>query len=404
MNRSNCSVWKNKWLAFLAVLIACLVVAASPEPSDVGNAALLYYQAFILCPDASVSDIPTEILRSVLEEPNVPEEVGEYVRKYRYVIEMTTLASRVRQCDWGADGFVKAPVGAVLARRSRYAAFLVCCDARILALEGDYLGALESCLVVRRLAEDLSNATVILPTDPISVDAYALECIQQILGLMPADERMLTFLQEQLVSIPLVSDVLWRNVDRGFERHLQCLRVQADRSSQAGQQLSQDDSGNRDWTDKLPRGDSDLPLAMKEPFAAFLRSVRDTLAKNLPYEQAYTTIEKLANEFRRDALAKPTIIPTLYMPPDRVPALYNLQLSHRSHFNAILAAIEIYRANARTGQLPQHLGDGILGDPYSGEGFEYERTAEGFVLRGRVIPTDRSTPWEYHFQVLQEAR
>ena len=59
---------------------------------------------------------------------------------------------------------------------------------------------------------------------------------------------------------------------------------------------------------------------------------------------------------------------------------YSMQVRDIACFNALKAAIEIYLIKAKTGKLPNELPDYLPKDPYTGKGFDYETTEDGFVL------------------------
>lgn len=388
------------WSLCIVGFATCALMGSTTAPPAPGNAALVYYQAFLLFSDASLDDVPPKTFRGVFREPNLPAEVREYVSRYDDAIDLIRTGSRVEHCDWGINGLLLSGVPSQLGHLSRYAAFLLCSSARILAADGDYAGALADCLVVRRLAAHLSDGTVILLMSGISLDGFALQCIQQILGVMPPDEEALITLREQINSVPVVSDRLWMRFDKGLERDFWRWRTLIFPRLREGLLRWASDRGESKRGSAL--SDDDLLQVLQEPFAASLRSIHDALAKGMPYEETHATLERLAGQLRETALADRAGFHYLYssLSLEGAPHLYNLQLAHRSNLNAILTAIEIYRASATSGHLPQELPDGLPGDPYSGKPFGYERTAEGFVLRGRVEPTDQTEPWKYEFKVV----
>jgi hypothetical protein len=302
------------------------------------------------------------------------------------------------------DGLLDAPWNRV-ARQARYAAFLVCCRARVLAAEGDYQSALADLVVVRRFARHLFDGSSQLLAQSISIDAMALQCTEQILGAMPPHEPILTLLREQMASVSLISDELWSKFDDHFERSLWQWRMHPLGFPRVKDQLLTlvSISGRREPGNNPVLNDDELFDVIREPFVASLRSIHEILASDVSYEKTHGGLEQVANALREKCLAVPSGAASLGLYPsanlEGVPHLYNRKLAHRSHFNAILSAIEIYRAYAVTGQLPQDLPAGLPGDPYSRNAFEYEQTEEGFVLRGRITPTGQTEPWEYEFRV-----
>ena len=55
--------------------------------------------------------------------------------------------------------------------------------------------------------------------------------------------------------------------------------------------------------------------------------------------------------------------------------------------------------HAETGALPEALPDHMPKDPFSGRDFEYEVTADGFLLRRHVVDPAQDKLWEYEFRV-----
>jgi hypothetical protein len=119
-------------------------------PPDPNNAALLYYQAFLLVPepdDRAVADMKADVATGKIP-PN--EQVKEYLKKCREAIDCALTASRLQHCDWGlqySKGF--SAVFPQLAQ-ARSLSFLILADARVLAAEGEYRQALERCLATYR--------------------------------------------------------------------------------------------------------------------------------------------------------------------------------------------------------------------------------------------------------------
>ncbi len=362
-----------------------------------GNAALLYYQAFLLGPDSNA--IPDEMVHAVLQEPAVPEDVNRYIAKYKDAVELVKMASSTQQCDWGmiALSSLGAPAEPIVARRSRYVALLVCADARILAMGQNYQGALTDCFAVRRFAAHLSAEAHILEVVPIITESYALYTIRQILNDIPPDERTLSLLADQMASVPPVSDQLWLHIDRRCEQELRWSKnaIVAALRTQAGGRSSVDTSAE----EGQPLDDEALFETIHEPFVTYFRLVRDMLESDKPYEQKYAELERLGEKLKKEVPTNPSVMLGLTSAADMAPRLYDLQLAAKSFFNALTVAIELYRAKAVTGQLPKGLQEGLLEDPYSAKAFEYERTPDGFVLRGRIKATDCREPREYKFTV-----
>jgi hypothetical protein len=64
--------------------------------------------------------------------------------------------------------------------------------------------------------------------------------------------------------------------------------------------------------------------------------------------------------------------------------IFTLGIRSQSHVNVVEAGVVVCLRRAESGRRPTSLLAGLPRDPFSGEGFEYKRTDEGFVLRCRV--------------------
>jgi len=59
---------------------------------------------------------------------------------------------------------------------------------------------------------------------------------------------------------------------------------------------------------------------------------------------------------------------------------YKVHVNGMVRFNTLIAGIELYLIEARTGQLPGQLPDDMPKDPFTGRDFMYEITEGGFKL------------------------
>ncbi|MHC4298103.1 MAG: hypothetical protein ACYS7Y_12450, partial [Planctomycetota bacterium] len=79
--------------------------------------------------------------------------------------------------------------------------------------------------------------------------------------------------------------------------------------------------------------------------------------------------------------------------------IFSLSIRLKTHSNAIKTAIEIYMIKAKTGRLPNALPADLLGDLFSGRPFQYDKTADGFILRCRGKDLDKDETYKYEFKV-----
>jgi hypothetical protein len=104
--------------------------------------------------------------------------------------------------------------------------------------------------------------------------------------------------------------------------------------------------------------------------------------------------EKLALESKKNPHA---VLTGMLMPA--LNKCLSLDVRIRTHFNAVITALDLYVARAKTGRLPDALPQNALKDLFSGKDFEYEKTAHGFVLRCRGKDLDKDEIYQYEFKV-----
>jgi hypothetical protein len=77
------------------------VTPAAAYPPDPDNAALLYYQAFLLIPqteDRALTDLVANVANGAVA-PN--DQVKEYVKKCHAALDSAVAATELRNCNWG---------------------------------------------------------------------------------------------------------------------------------------------------------------------------------------------------------------------------------------------------------------------------------------------------------------
>ena len=92
-------------------------------------------------------------------------------------------------------------------------------QAKVLVGDGDYVGALENALTLRRVSRHLGNDTWAMWEGRSLLQHKALTVIQYVLGKMPPDANTLTWLQRELAALgvlewhPRESLGRWRDRD-----------------------------------------------------------------------------------------------------------------------------------------------------------------------------------------------
>jgi hypothetical protein len=175
------------------------------------NAALLYYQAFLLFPDYKL-DIYQKLgkVRRGVDEPD--KQIRIFLGKCVPAMEICETASRIPQCIWGVLPENQL-IDAFLRRKLHYLSLVLLADARTLAAGGKYSAALEQCLTVRRLARHLSDDPELYEYSE-SIEKSALITVRNILGIMPPNADILAWFQGQLALIQMTSPTLERTLHK----------------------------------------------------------------------------------------------------------------------------------------------------------------------------------------------
>ena len=367
-----------------------LEVHSTVLPSDPDNAALLYYQAFLLCPELDTAT--TELRDKVLRGAEPDEKIRKYLKRCRKTIKLAEAAAQITQCNWGilysqGFGFNSVPL--------RHLTFLLGVDARILAADGDYRAAVGRCLTIRQLAGHVGDYTLFRYGVSVGFDKIALGSIQHILGVMPSDFNNLTRLQGQLAVVQGASRSPARVLERDFEFALQ--NIDPEILARVRDHIVKNTEDTNAKKEIRSLTDEELLVRARESYSTFLNSVLRAIGSDMPYEKTYAELQRLTDKLGEQASSNPVII--LSLCAGQVVKVYELHVRHTAYFNALKAAIEIYLSKAKTGQLPKTLPDYLPKDPYSGEDFEYETTKEGFVLRCRVKDIDEGKIQQYEFKV-----
>lgn len=136
------------------VVLRAVCASASTLPPDPNNAALLYYQAILACPEAD--EATGDLLYNVLagEEPN--EAVREYVSDCRQAFRLVEAAGKIPACDWGIAYSLGDPFPTSLLIGLRRLATALSVQARILTSAGDHPAALARCVLMHHMARQVS--------------------------------------------------------------------------------------------------------------------------------------------------------------------------------------------------------------------------------------------------------
>jgi len=352
--------------------------AELPNPD---NAALLYYQAFLLRPNLDVTT--SQKIYDVLGGAESDRKIRIYLGHCLPMIQMAEIASRIPQCTWGIWHGTGPRFGwkDLLSEVNNLKNILVV-DARILAADGHYRAALERCLMLRRFTRHLidSNVSGIISFS-WSVDKVALRTSQHVLGVMPPNADILTWFRGQLALMQGVPLLLPETLQANFKSYLNHMRTHPDLLARIRDLLVErvEDEQAKENTRNLT--DEQILSRASEGFLRFFDSIFRIVDSEMTYEQKCAQMQRLVNKLKEGDSTDQIV--TFVMPFSGTNPLdiYPFQVGHVAHINGIKAAVEVYLVVAQTGQLPEKLPDYLPKDPFTGRDFVYEITDEGFALR-----------------------
>jgi len=345
------------------------------------NAALLYYQAMLLRPELDLETfIPFD---GVLRGDDPDEIVREYLNltDTRETIRLAEAATKIPQCSWGiipSQGRYYLTLMELIGQ-VRQIAFLLEVDARTLAIDGEYLVALDRCLSMRRLARHIADEATVVYLVSMPLDFRALHCIHYVLGLIQADKNILIWLQAQISTVqgppPLPGMSLEIALDDALKflcMHPELLATWRENVSE----LVEDESAKQEI---LSLTDEELLDQAKDSYNKFLSSVNRVIGSDIPYQQKYLELQELEEELENHPIDDPVGILSLLI-LSNVVEQHDIYVRGITVFNATRAAIEIYLIKAETGQLPETLPSNLPKDPFGGQDFGYDVTDKGFTI------------------------
>ncbi|MHC4702640.1 MAG: hypothetical protein ACYTFQ_18920 [Planctomycetota bacterium] len=343
------------------------------------NAALLYYQAFLLRPEP---DMATRLeIDKVLKGAKPTERIRTYLGHCLSMIRTAEAASRIPRCEWGIwhnYGFGVNTLGV----QARHLKFILAVDARTLVADGHYRPALARCLTMRRLARHIGDDTMFSHLASRSSDVFTLDTIHHVLDTMPLETDTLTWLRGRLATMPGAAMSIAKPLQNNFESILQSVRTDRNALEKIRSALAQVDKDNQSSTSARDLTDEELLAHMGEPYRRFLNTVLQAADSDAPYEHKRDEIRRLTDELTGEHRNDPAVSYLILMcGTSRLLEWYDLQAGYEAQVNAIKAAVEVYLVLAKTGKLPDRIPDHLPKDPFTGRDFGYQITDEGFALR-----------------------
>ena len=352
-------------------------------------------------------------------DPN--ETIRNYMKKCRDAIELVRAASELSYCNWGIRYSQGKDQCVIPLTKIRRFIFILRVDALLLAANGDYREAFESCLMMRRFARHLGDDINIHYVMSTAIDRTALYNTKILLGSHRPKAETLTWLKNQLATQEDSPLFLTKMLNMDFELTLQSLRNNNDILDKTLKAMHLKDQIISSFRDKYASidvedikiqsiTDEELVALAGEPYESFLNSALQIINSGLSYKEKFSEIqsliEKIQNEFGGDPASYPIMaahpekvltLSIIIQCAEAVANLYKLHVDLVALLNVLMTGIEVYLIDAETGQLPEKLPEGVPKDPFTGRDFTYKITEEGFVLSlpDKNIPEQKHRPYEF---------
>ena len=366
------------------------------QPPD--NAALLYYQAFLLYekPDDTVEQMLSDF-RSGKIKSN--ELIERYIEKNSHVIDLVVNASSTTSCDWGFDYSQSFDMILPHTAQIRKLALLISTDAKLLAEQGDYKSGLSRCLTVYKMALHVADKPELISyIVAIGLNGHASKSIQDILMYLPEDKEELNGLKNEL-----------EQFEKRFPSFVNCLDFKSELVSSIIRKDKADliakvalegfDEPCQDLAEGVLKADEEFFTRNKNKWQESMAAIKELLESELPYPQTYTKLSELVKKSAQGADKDPDVtINNIFLPAIDT-KVYSLAIRRKNNFNAIQAAIQLYIKKAETGQLPDELLENLPKDLFSGKDFKYEKTSDGFVLKCQGKDLSRDETYQYEFKI-----
>jgi hypothetical protein len=395
----------GRWTLPICALVvaAALTPGAQALPPDPNNAALLYYQAFLILPQNQ------DQVRTVLQdlpygvEPN--DQIREYLKQCQPAIDLVVAATQIPACDWGlrySQGFQMriAHLGEI-----RRLAFAITDDSKVLVADGQYRQALDRCLVLRRMAAQVGDATLISYLVNISLNGLSETSIARTLSTMPPDAEVLAWLKGELDVTPqgnlaiqnairTEEECILASLSRGSDRVIEDLKTTG---ADVRPRLT-DAEARPDLIERLKTGDAAFLEGSRKYIQNHFGDVLAIIDSPVVMVQKLSRLDALGKQPDLDAKTNPHALLAAALLP-AISRVMFLDARAKSNDNMLKAAIEVYLTKAKTGSLPDQLPPTTPKDTFTGEDFKYEKTKEGFTLSRWTDDPKTDKTYQYEFKV-----
>lgn len=368
------------------------------ESGSIENAALLYYQAFLLYekPDAAMGNMLHDFQVGKID---LNETIRKHIERNRRVIEYAVKAASLAHCDWGYDYSEGICLTLVTLREIRFIGFLLSAEARQLVEQGDSRTAMDRCMAMYQLALHSVDRPLMTYVIGLALSGWANRTIQAVLAALPGDFDALGRLKAELGRIqdafPSLENALrqegqlWASVMRKDKAEMLLKIAGEDDEDFAASPLYQ----------QIATGDESFFEGTRKHWLDAIAAFGEALKAGQPYPQMHAQLGELEEKLRKEFQDNPNALFTSALLP-AAHRLYQLTIRLHTHFNAIKTAIDLYAIKARTGELPDTLPAGAPFDLYSSQPFEYERAQDHFTLRCRAKEDPRDAEVkQYEFKI-----
>lgn len=386
---------------FLYAAIVSLIAAGTTSAQPPDNAALLYYQAFLTyeAPDGQMSNTLDDFRQGRIP---VSDAITAFIAKNQRVIDTLLEAASIDTCDWGYDYSLGAELSMPNLAKMRQVAFLLTAEARWQASQGEYQTALEHCLALRKMGVQVCDKILVSHLVGVAIDAVANGVTEDLLGPSMLDAETLSQLRSDTARI--AAQLPTASIALEHESQV-CVMTMTRDQMQTQIQLAREmggDLGSEELVKRLEQGDEAFYNRNREYYLDMIDKITFVLDANMPYVQTCDALDDLSTQLHEQMADNPdATFASLALDPASVKKIYVLSIRRQTNVNALLTAMDLVIARAQTGRLPETVPATCPRDLFSGQPFNYTKTAEGFTLRCQDPETPERGPYEYEIRFSQ---
>ncbi len=329
-------------------------------------------------------------------------DIEEYVSSHRHVINLVWQAVAIPECNWELspnDPYDPVYVTELSMKNTSMMNLhnLVMADIRIQEEKGNYIHAIHQTVELLKIASHVGNQEVMDFLTAMQFVSKNVSCLQQQLGRIPPDVKLLGWLSERLDQenkrIPSLKDCL-QNENISFNKEV--------------------------FKDLFKLYDPNSTFTVSDEYLNRSRLYHDAFRKklvhavSLPYPQAIVELEKLYADLQRDTN-------DIWKNPDRKildrdkayrcdallavviqanrTKVFEVAVTTKNTFNALCTAVKVYQATAGAGYLPDKLPAGCPADLFAMKPFAYETTSDGFMLRSAGKSSVPNDDFKYEYKL-----